>query len=205
MYENPENCLYAASYLPQVIGAPSFFPTIWSWLKKWFDPTVVSKIHVLAPSDVLRVLSMYIDVENIPRKYGGELAFEFGDMPILDVRLLEGFEWAGKVRNQPAANGSDPSKAGSAEATGSGMNEKPPTGTAAQVPGTTSKPSPSRQLPIGPIRWEEGDDGNMLAVSVGSINGTKRREVIGVLDRRYRDVFFPRDGVEEPTTKDPVA
>lgn len=26
-----------------IIGAPSFFPTVWSWIKKWFDPiTVVS-------------------------------------------------------------------------------------------------------------------------------------------------------------------
>jgi hypothetical protein len=26
-----------------IIGAPSFFPTVWSWVKKWFDPiTVVS-------------------------------------------------------------------------------------------------------------------------------------------------------------------
>ena len=26
-----------------IIGAPSFFPTVWGWVKRWFDPiTVVS-------------------------------------------------------------------------------------------------------------------------------------------------------------------
>jgi hypothetical protein len=31
-----------------VVGAPSYFPTIWEWAKKWFDPiTVVS----LPPTD----------------------------------------------------------------------------------------------------------------------------------------------------------
>ena len=26
-----------------VVGAPSFFPTVWEWAKRWFDPiTVVS-------------------------------------------------------------------------------------------------------------------------------------------------------------------
>lgn len=28
-----------------IIGAPSFFPTVWGWIKRWFDPiTVVSRI-----------------------------------------------------------------------------------------------------------------------------------------------------------------
>lgn len=24
-----------------VVGAPSFFPTIWEWAKRWFDPITV--------------------------------------------------------------------------------------------------------------------------------------------------------------------
>ncbi|CAD6580888.1 MAG: hypothetical protein TREMPRED_002862 [Tremellales sp. Tagirdzhanova-0007] len=187
-----------------VIGAPSFFPTIWSWLKKWFDPTVVSKIHVLAPSDVLRELSKYIDVENIPKKYGGELAFEFGDMPDLDLKLLERFEWAGDVRRPAVADGSKLPNAGSAGSSGSEMIGQPvSTDQGERFQKATSESASSRRLPIGPIRWEQGDDGSMVAVAVGSVGGTRRREVVGVLKRGYREVFFPRDGVEEPTAGNP--
>ena len=196
--------LHAETNLLQVIGAPSFFPTIWSWLKKWFDPTVVSKIHVLAPSDVLRELSKYIDVENIPKKYGGELAFEFGDMPDLDLKLLERFEWAGDVRRPAVADGSKLPNAGSAGSSGSEMIGQPvSTDQGERFQKATSESASSRRLPIGPIRWEQGDDGSMVAVAVGSVGGTRRREVVGVLKRGYREVFFPRDGVEEPTAGNP--
>lgn len=30
-----------------IVGAPSFFPTVWGWIKRWFDPvTVVSLVHL---------------------------------------------------------------------------------------------------------------------------------------------------------------
>jgi len=35
-----------------VVGAPSFFPTVWSWAKKWFDPITVVSVapsHLSAP------------------------------------------------------------------------------------------------------------------------------------------------------------
>lgn len=34
-------------------------------------------------------LEQYIDIENIPKKYGGKLDFEFGDMPILEPAIAE--------------------------------------------------------------------------------------------------------------------
>jgi hypothetical protein len=53
------------------------------------------------------------------------------------------------------------------------------------------------ELPIGPIMWEE-DDGaegggtrGMRMVAVGSVDGVKRRQVLGVLNRPYKEVFYP--------------
>jgi hypothetical protein len=34
-----------------IIGAPSFFPTVWSWVKKWFDPITVVSLLRLHDSD----------------------------------------------------------------------------------------------------------------------------------------------------------
>ena len=42
----------ATAYYPEtldrifIIGAPSFFPTVWGWIKRWFDPITVSKIFI---------------------------------------------------------------------------------------------------------------------------------------------------------------
>lgn len=79
--------------LLQIIGAPGFFPTVWGWIKRWFDPITVSKIFILAPKDVLPTLSQYIDPENIPKKYGGNLDFEWGNMPILEPEIESAIEW----------------------------------------------------------------------------------------------------------------
>ena len=68
----------------QIIGAPAFFPTVWGWIKKWFDPITTSKIFIISHSDIKKTLESFIDPANIPVKYGGQLDFHFGDMPILD-------------------------------------------------------------------------------------------------------------------------
>jgi len=56
---------------------------VWGWIKNWFDEGTTSKVRVLGrnPGPELRKL---IDSENLPRGYGGELDFEFGDEPNLD-------------------------------------------------------------------------------------------------------------------------
>ncbi|EOD47899.1 putative cellular retinaldehyde-binding triple function protein [Neofusicoccum parvum UCRNP2] len=72
-----------------IIGAPSFFPTVWSWVKRWFDPITVSKIFILTDKTMKETLEQYIDIENIPKKYGGKLDIEFGDMPILEPQIAE--------------------------------------------------------------------------------------------------------------------
>ncbi|KAF6226667.1 hypothetical protein HO173_012413 [Letharia columbiana] len=40
----------------QVIGAPSYFPTVWSCIQKWVGANIVKKIHILQPSEVLPTL-----------------------------------------------------------------------------------------------------------------------------------------------------
>lgn len=75
--------------MEQIIGAPAFFPTVWGWIKRWFDPVTVSKIFILSHSEVYPTLSSFMEPSSIPRQYGGELDFEFGDFPILDDAARE--------------------------------------------------------------------------------------------------------------------
>lgn len=90
-----------------IVGSPNFFSTIWAWINRWFDPGTVSKIFIL--SYVVRLLShlracadspparldsadevkptlmKYIDEENIPKRYGGTLNWDYGDPVSLDA------------------------------------------------------------------------------------------------------------------------
>lgn len=63
-----------------VIGAPAFFSTVWGWVKRWFDPITVSKIFILSHDEVKHTLESFIDPRDIPKKYGGELDFTFGEL-----------------------------------------------------------------------------------------------------------------------------
>jgi hypothetical protein len=89
----------ATAYYPEtldrifIIGAPSFFPTVWSWIKRWFDPITVSKIFILSSADMKPTLEKYIDIENIPKKYGGTLEYEFGMLPMLENSIASTLKW----------------------------------------------------------------------------------------------------------------
>lgn len=74
-----------------IIGAPMFFSTVWGWIKRWFDPITVSKIFVLSHSEVKPTLESFIEPRNIPKKYGGELDFSWGQLPVSDPN------WEGSV------------------------------------------------------------------------------------------------------------
>ncbi|TRM61172.1 CRAL-TRIO domain-containing protein [Schizophyllum amplum] len=66
-----------------VVNSPSFFPTIWGWIKAWFDEGTRLKVHVLGrdPGPTLREL---IEEGDLPKAYGGTLDFVFEDEPVLD-------------------------------------------------------------------------------------------------------------------------
>ena len=72
-----------------VIGAPSFFPTVWGWIKRWFDPITTSKIFILSAAEMKGTLESFIEPENIPTKYGGTLDFKWGDLPKFDHKAMD--------------------------------------------------------------------------------------------------------------------
>jgi len=45
---------------------------------------------------VKKTLESFIDPKNIPKKYGGELEFQFGDKPVLDPQLAKVLKWEGE-------------------------------------------------------------------------------------------------------------
>lgn len=88
--------------LTQIIGAPAFFSTVWTWVKRWFDPVTVSKIFILSHAEVLPVLSSFIDPANIPKQYGGTLDFNWGQAPNLDPVIRDAADWEGDAKENPA-------------------------------------------------------------------------------------------------------
>ena len=79
--------------LYQIIGAPSYFPTVWSWIKKWVDPNTVKKLHILQSSEVLPTLQQYLDMQNIAKKFGGDFEYEHGMRPKLDAEVSAVLKW----------------------------------------------------------------------------------------------------------------
>ncbi|KAI9443069.1 CRAL-TRIO domain-containing protein [Lactarius indigo] len=71
-----------------VVNAPSFFPTVWSWIKAWFDEGTRNKVHVLG-ADPGPVLLQLMDADSLPQVYGGTLPFTFENEPVLDTPARE--------------------------------------------------------------------------------------------------------------------
>lgn len=84
------------------MGAPSYVSTLLSWVKHWVDPVTLSKLVILSPAEALPTMKEYIDVTNIPKRFGGELEHEHGAEPLLDSAINEVLTWL------PAANASLP-------------------------------------------------------------------------------------------------
>ena len=80
----------ATSHYPEsvdkifIVGAPSFFPTIWGYITKWFDPAITSKISVLSAAKSLDVLTSHIHPDDLPKCFGGRLNWEYGMQPMVD-------------------------------------------------------------------------------------------------------------------------
>jgi hypothetical protein len=73
----------------QIIGAPSFFPTIWGYINAWFSPSLTSKIAVLPTKDAFATLARHIDPENIPVFAGGALEWDYNMPPNLDEEAAQ--------------------------------------------------------------------------------------------------------------------
>jgi len=88
-------------------------------------------------------LEKYIDPANIPKKYGGQLDFNFGDMPVLEPAIVDALDMKDGSNGLPKQRG---------EVT----------------------------LPLGPIKWREGQGKEMEAIGVGlsGDDGTTRNTVL---------------------------
>jgi hypothetical protein len=119
----------------------------------------------LSPQNVYPTLSQYIDHDNIPKKYGGSLDFEFGQLPNLEPAIEAQMKW-----------------------------EKP------------HLQDGRKTFPIGPLKWEEGKDGEMEAWGVGTEGGVQRRELIFTIPKpvgyKQGDVIPPTPAaeIENPLT-----
>jgi len=84
----------SSAYYPEtlstiaIVNAPSFFPTIWSGISRFFDEGTRRKVHVLGaePGVTLREI---VKPEDLPRIYGGELEWKYENEPILDSEVQE--------------------------------------------------------------------------------------------------------------------
>lgn len=78
------------------MGAPSFFPTVWGWVKRWFDPVTVSKIFILGKHEVKSTISAYVSPDDFPQRYGGNLDWDFGMVPHMDEESSRAVERDGR-------------------------------------------------------------------------------------------------------------
>lgn len=54
-----------------IINAPIYFTAVWTVIKPWLDPVVLSKVEILGTNYLPALLTM-IDIEEIPVEFGGK-------------------------------------------------------------------------------------------------------------------------------------
>jgi hypothetical protein len=110
-------------------------------------------------------LEKYIAPENIPRKYGGTLDFKFGMLPILEPAIVDTLDWT--------------------------ITEAAPTTAVVAANGHKVAPkdtNAARSFPIGPIKWQATTQSSIEeldAITVGSVDGKSRREVVARLKTEW--------------------
>ena len=93
----------------------------------------------MSSHEVLPTLKSFIDIEDIPKKYGGKLDFECGKLPILDPQVKQCLTMA---------------------------------------PGSDTE----KLFLTAPVRWiDAGEDGEMTAIGVGSLDGKQMKEPVATL------------------------
>ena len=114
-----------------IVGAPSFFPTIWNYITKWFDAAITSKISVVSAEKEREVLTQLIDPLNLPQSFGGDLDWEYGMAPNFDSDVQSllsstGDDWIdGPVVLDMALEGDSITRAGSVLAVGMNRDNRP--------------------------------------------------------------------------------
>ena len=80
-------------------------------------------------------LSAFIDIESIPKKYGGQLDFECGKLPLMDSQVKAALDLRGS----------------------------------------------EEMFLTAPVRWMDDENGEMMALGVGSVDGHERKERMATL------------------------
>lgn len=76
-----------------VVNAPSFFPTIWGWVKNMFDEGTKNKVHLTGSGpDQGKELMDIIPARNLPKVYGGEMDWTYEDEPDLDEEIKKAIQ-----------------------------------------------------------------------------------------------------------------
>lgn len=77
----------------QVMNAPAFFPAAWKWIKPWIEAGTAEKLVFLAGDEVFQTLQDYINVESIPKRWGGEFEWRHEMLPDLEKVVKEKLRW----------------------------------------------------------------------------------------------------------------
>lgn len=75
------------------MNAPSYYNAIWGLIKRFIDPVTAEKLVIVSPSEVLERLTEEIDMENIPKVFGGEFDYQHGMLPSIAKELWRNIDW----------------------------------------------------------------------------------------------------------------
>ncbi|KDN45123.1 hypothetical protein RSAG8_05038, partial [Rhizoctonia solani AG-8 WAC10335] len=90
-----------------VVGAPSWWSTVWGWVKGWFDEQTRAKVHIL-PNPLPQnseLLETNLPASSLPKQYGGQLTWEYADDPLLDEPETELLRAAGMTAEEKFVTG----------------------------------------------------------------------------------------------------
>lgn len=82
------------------MNAPAFFPAAWKWIKPWIEAGTAEKLIFLSGEEVLATLKEHMEIDSIPKRWGGELEWSHGMLPDLEWRVKEKLGWS-ETQNLP--------------------------------------------------------------------------------------------------------
>lgn len=86
----------------QIIGAPHYTSTLFNLVRKLVDPGTAEKLVILGSKEIFPTLSKLMDVENIPKRYGGKFDVAPEMWPSLDRGLIETLTWKTQEKQLPS-------------------------------------------------------------------------------------------------------
>jgi len=85
-----------SSHFPETLGktalvnVPSFFATIWNFIKQWLDKNTRDKMFIVSSKDLQNgYLHYLVDPKNLPKVYGGDLDWIYEDEPKLCKEFVD--------------------------------------------------------------------------------------------------------------------